>query len=283
MAEIDELLRIMARLRDPVQGCPWDREQDFASIAPYTIEEAYEVADAIQRGDLGELRDELGDLLLQVVFHARMAEEAGAFAFGDVVAAIRDKMLRRHPHVFSAAERAVAGDPGTGEGAEVGDAQAQTLAWEEHKRRERQARGGDDTSALAGISRGLPEWQRAVKLQKRAATLGFDWPGPAPVIAKLHEEIEEVRAEFDAVAAGEAGAQDRLEDELGDVLFVVANLTRHARVDFGAALRRANAKFERRFRRMEVLAAGEGVDLRSLPLEAQDAYWNRAKAEEKGG
>ncbi len=281
MADIRELLEVMARLRDPERGCPWDVKQDFSTIAPYTIEEAYEVADAIQRGDLADLRDELGDLLLQVVFHARMAEEAGHFAFGDVVQAIRDKMLRRHPHVFSAAERAVAGDPGTGEGADVADAQAQTVAWEEHKRREREARGEADTSVLAGISRGLPEWQRAVKLQKRAATLGFDWPGPAPVIAKLHEEIEEVRAEFDAVAAGEPGARDRLEDELGDVLFVVANLTRHGKVDFGAALRRANAKFERRFRRMEQLAQAEGVDLAALPLEAQDAYWNRAKAEEK--
>jgi ATP diphosphatase len=154
MADIRELLEIMARLRDPQGGCPWDLEQDFASIAPYTIEEAYEVADAIQRGDLGDLRDELGDLLLQVVFHARMAEEQGAFAFSDVVAAIRDKMLRRHPHVF--------GDE------VVADAEAQTVAWEELKRQERQARGGGDDSVLAGISRGLPEWQRAVKLQKRA-------------------------------------------------------------------------------------------------------------------
>lgn len=280
MADIAELLAIMARLRDPDGGCPWDLQQDFASIAPYTIEEAYEVADAIDRGDLPDLKDELGDLLLQVVFHARMAEEGGHFGFGDVVAAIRDKMLRRHPHVFTAQERAVAGDTRDGDMA-VESAEAQTVAWEEHKRRERAARGDTDTSVLAGISRGLPEWQRAVKLQKRAATLGFDWPGPAPVIAKLHEEIEEVRAEFDAVAAdpADAAARDRLEDELGDVLFVVANLTRHAKVDFGAALRRANAKFERRFRRMEQLAAAEGVELSSLPLEAQDAYWNRAKAE----
>ncbi|MDY0021235.1 nucleoside triphosphate pyrophosphohydrolase [Arenimonas caeni] len=280
MADIAELLAIMARLRDPEGGCPWDLQQDFASIAPYTIEEAYEVADAIDRGDLPDLKDELGDLLLQVVFHARMAEEGGYFGFGDVVAAIRDKMLRRHPHVFTAQERAVAGDTRDGDMA-VESAEAQTVAWEEHKRRERAARGDTDTSVLAGISRGLPEWQRAVKLQKRAATLGFDWPGPAPVIAKLHEEIEEVRAEFDAVAAdpADAAARDRLEDELGDVLFVVANLTRHAKVDFGAALRRANAKFERRFRRMEQLAAAEGVELSSLPLEAQDAYWNRAKAE----
>jgi len=285
MADIRELLAVMARLRDPDGGCPWDLQQDFASIVPYTIEEAYEVADAIQRGDMADLRDELGDLLLQVVFHSRMAEEGGHFAFPDVVEAIRDKMLRRHPHVFSADERAVAGDPGSGEGADVASPEAQTLAWEAHKRRERAARGEADASVLAGISRGLPEWQRAVKLQKRAATLGFDWPGPGPVIAKLQEEIDEVRAEFEAVAAdpADAAARDRLEDELGDVLFVVANLTRHARVDFGTALRRANAKFERRFRRMEQLAAAEGAALETLPLEAQDAYWNRAKAEEKAG
>ena len=171
--------------------------------------------------------------------------------------------------------------PGAAADASVEDAEAQTREWGAQKRREREAAGDADTSALAGISRGMPEWQRAVKLQTRAARVGFDWPGTEPVIAKLHEEIEEVRVEFDAVAAGEEGARDRLEDELGDVLFVVANLTRHGKVDFGAALRRANAKFERRFRRMEVLAAGEGVDLSALSLEDQDAYWNRAKAEEK--
>ena len=166
MAEIDELLAIMARLRDPERGCPWDVKQDFSTIAPYTIEEAYEVADAIQRGDMADLRDELGDLLLQVVFHARMAEEAGHFAFADVAAAINDKMVRRHPHVF-------------GDAASQADAEAQLANWEELKRREREASGTADTSVLAGIARGLPEWQRAVKLQKRAATLGFDWPGPA--------------------------------------------------------------------------------------------------------
>jgi ATP diphosphatase len=269
--ELARLLGIMAALRDPVSGCPWDVQQDFASIAPYTIEEAYEVADAIGRGDLGDLREELGDLLLQVVFHARMAEERGAFAFADVVAAINDKMLRRHPHVFA--------------GATVADAEAQTREWEEHKRREREAAGFEDSSALAGIARGLPEWQRAVKLQKRAARVGFDWPSHAPVIDKLHEEIDEVRVEFDALAAdpGDAAARDRLEDELGDLLFVAANLTRHAKVDFGSALRRANAKFERRFRTMERLAAADGTDLSALPLEAQDRYWDRAKAAEKGG
>ena len=273
-SHIDELLRIMARLRDPQGGCPWDVQQDFASIAPYTIEEAYEVADAIDRGDLAELKDELGDLLLQVVFHAQMAKESGHFDFDDVAASICDKMIRRHPHVFP--------DPITGALASVEDADAQTAAWEAQKKREREARD-DDRSALAGIARGLPEWQRATKLQKRAAMLGFDWPGPDPVIAKLHEEIEEVRVEFAALAAeGDSGAvRDRLEDEIGDVLFVCVNLARHAKVDFGAALRRANHKFERRFRRMEQLAAGEGVDLATQPLQAQDAYWDRAKAEEK--
>ena len=273
---IQRLLDIMARLRDPEGGCPWDLQQDFASIAPYTIEEAYEVADAIDRKDMAALRDELGDLLLQVVFHARMAEEQGAFAFADVAAAIGDKMTRRHPHVFG---------PAAGPGQATADrshADAVRASWEEIKRDERTRSGSDDASALAGIARGLPEWQRAMKLQARAARVGFDWPGPAPVIAKLHEEIEEVRAEFDAVAAEpeNAAAHDRLEDEIGDLLFVAANLARHARVDVGGALRRANAKFERRFRAMEALAAADGVELQALPLEAQDAYWDRAKAEE---
>ncbi|MBN8262095.1 MAG: nucleoside triphosphate pyrophosphohydrolase [Xanthomonadales bacterium] len=279
--DIAALLAIMAALRDPAAGCPWDLEQDFASIAPYTIEEAYEVADAVDRGDLGDLRDELGDLLLQVVFHARMAEEAGAFAFADVVAAICDKMVRRHPHVFDASGRPL----GAGaRDAAVADAEQQTRAWEALKRAERDAKGEADASALAGISRGLPEWQRAVKLQHKAAKVGFDWPGPAPVIAKLHEEIEEVRAEFAAVAAdpGDAAAQDRLEDEIGDLLFVCANLARHAKVDVGAALRRANLKFERRFRAMEALAAADG-GLAGQSLEAQDRYWVRAKAAEKDG
>ena len=266
---IDGLLRIMARLRDPVGGCPWDLQQTFATIAPYTVEEAYEVADAIDRNDLPALKDELGDLLLQVVFHARLAQEQGAFDFGDVVAAISDKMLRRHPHVFG--------------GEDIADAGAQTVAWDAHKRREREAAGDADTSALAGIARGLPEWQRALKLQSRAARVGFDWPGPAPVIEKLHEEIDEVRAEFAALEAapGDPDVHARLEDEIGDLLFVCANLARHARVDVGTALRRANLKFERRFRAMEALAAADGQALGALPLDAQDAYWNRAKAAER--
>ena len=266
---LQRLLAIMARLRDPQAGCPWDVEQTFATIAPYTIEEAYEVADAIDRGDLPALQDELGDLLLQVVFHARMAEEQGSFAFGDVVAAISDKMIRRHPHVFA--------------GESVEDAQAQTVAWEEQKRRERESLGHEDPSALAGIARGLPEWQRAVKLQKRAASVGFDWPDITPVIAKLHEEIEEVRVEFNAIAAdpSDSAARDRLEDEIGDLLFVAANIARHARVDVGTAMRRANLKFERRFRAMEALADSDGTALAALPLDAQDRYWNLAKAGEK--
>jgi nucleoside triphosphate diphosphatase len=262
MSGIERLLDIMRRLRDPIGGCPWDREQTFRTIAPYTIEEAYEVADAIDRADTDALRDELGDLLLQVVFHAQMAEEQGAFAFDDVVSSICDKMERRHPHVF--------GDE------IVTDTTAQAARWEQLKAQERAARGeDDDRSAIAGIARGLPEWKRAVKLQHAAAKVGFDWPGPEPVLDKLSEEIEELRAEF----ACNPRDAERLEDELGDVLFVAANLTRHAGADFGAALRRANAKFERRFRAMERFAAEDGVALSTLSLDAQDRYWDRAKRE----
>jgi len=266
---IERLLAIMARLRDREHGCPWDLEQDFATIAPYTIEEAYEVADAIDRGDLAALQDELGDLLLQVVFHAQMASEQGAFAFADVAAAISDKMVRRHPHVFADAR--------------ADDADAVLRSWHQIKRDECQAQGDADRSALAGVARGIPEWQRAVKLQERAARVGFDWPDPAPVIGKLHEEIDEVRAEFAAVAADpdDAAARARLQEEIGDVLFVCANLARHAKVDVGAALRHANLKFERRFRAMEALADADGAGLPGLPLAVQDRYWDRAKADEK--
>lgn len=260
---IDDLLAIMARLRDRERGCPWDIEQSFDTIAPYTIEEAYEVADAIDRKDMPDLRDELGDLLLQVVFHARMAQEAGHFAFADVVAAICDKMVRRHPHVF--------GD------ASFDSVAAQTAAWEAIKADERSAKGAADDSALAGISRGLPEWQRALKLQKKAARVGFDWPDVTPVLAKLSEEIEEVRAEF---AKGSDHA--RLTDEIGDVLFVCVNLARHAQVDFSQALRHANAKFERRFRAMEALAAHAGETLAGKSLAEQDALWDAAKMQERG-
>ena len=267
---IDRLLSIMARLRDPQAGCPWDLEQDFSTIAPYTIEEAYEVADAIDRNDLGGLKDELGDLLLQVVFHAQMAAEQGAFSFDDVVTAIADKMVRRHPHVFADARAA---------DARPADAQEQTATWEQIKRAERAAAGELDDSALAGISRGLPEWQRALKLQSRAARTGFDWPGPEPVIAKLHEEIEEVRAEFGRGAV-EAN-RERLQDEIGDLLFVAANLARHAQVDVGAALRHANHKFERRFRAMEALAQAAGTPLPTLSLQQQEACWDQVKRQER--
>jgi ATP diphosphatase len=260
---VDELIAIMARLRDPESGCPWDVRQSFETIAPYTIEEAYEVADAIDRRDWDDLRDELGDLLLQVVFHARLAEESGYFGFADVATAISEKMRRRHPHVFADTTYA--------------DLAEQTRAWDQLKAGERQARGEQDRSALAGIARGLPEWQRATKLQKRAANVGFDWPDHRPVLDKLAEEIEEVRAEFDTGADVE-----RLTDEIGDVLFVVANLARHAKVDFSRALRMANAKFERRFRQMEAMAEAEGGTLSDRSLEGQEALWVRVKLAEKG-
>lgn len=263
---IDRLLAIMARLRDPEQGCPWDLQQDFASIAPYTIEEAYEVADAIDRGDLHDLKGELGDLLLQVVFHARVAAERGVFDFDDVVAAIGDKLVRRHPHVFAQAR--------------AEDAEAVAASWEAIKQRERRDAGETDTSALAGIARGLPEWQRAAKLQARAARVGFDWTTAAPVLDKLEEEVAEVRAEL---AAGEEAAdRDRLEDEIGDVLFVCTRLARRLGVDTGAALRRANLKFERRFRAMEALAAARGTLLAQLSPDAQEALWRQAKRDEAG-
>lgn len=261
-AAVDELLAIMARLRRKPDGCPWDLEQNFATIAPYTIEEAYEVADAIERNDLAALKDELGDLLLQVVFHAQMAREQGAFDFGDVVAAINHKMIRRHPHVF--------GD------SKVDGADGTIKAWEALKQAEREASADTDRSALAGIARGLPEILRAQKLTRRAATVGFDWPEPAPVLDKLHEEIDEFRA---AVADGEP--QERLEDEFGDMLFVLVNLARHYRIDPQSALRRTNAKFERRFRAMEALAAERGLALKDLDLAAQDRLWDEVKLAER--
>jgi nucleoside triphosphate diphosphatase len=261
MQKIDDLLAIMARLRDPDNGCPWDVKQSFETIVPYTIEEAYEVADAVDRRNYPDLCDELGDLLLQVVFHARMAEEAGHFSFKDVVASICNKMISRHPHVF--------------EEAKADSAEEVLSNWEAIKRREREAGGDEDRSALAGIARGLPEWQRAIKLQKRAASIGFDWPDVNPVLDKLREEIDEVRAEFDSGCDPQ-----RLTDEIGDVLFVCANLARHARVDVSAALRHANAKFERRFRRMEAIAEADGAVLKEHTLDRQESLWNQVKVEE---
>jgi nucleoside triphosphate diphosphatase len=259
---LDRLLAIMARLRDPQSGCPWDREQNFATIAPYTIEEAYEVADAIARGDWAALKDELGDLLFQVVFHARMAEEAGLFAFDDVAAAIVDKMVRRHPHVFGAVQ--------------IASVAAQSEAWEEHKAAEREVRArqaGTPESVLDGVALALPALLRAAKIQRRAARIGFDWPEAHAVFAKISEEIDELKTALDRGA----DRQD-LEDETGDLLFAVANLARKLEIDPEAALRQATAKFERRFRRVEALAAerGTGTDLTAL-----EALWQEAKRDER--
>jgi ATP diphosphatase len=258
---IARLLEIMARLRDPEGGCPWDVSQSFATIAPYTIEEAYEVADAIERRDMAALKDELGDLLLQVVFHARMAEEDGRFDFDAVAGAISDKMVRRHPHVFGADK--------------VDSAAAQTINWEALKAAERaeKAADGKPHSALDGVARGLPGLTRAEKLQKRAARVGFDWPEAARVFAKIDEEIAEIKEEMNAVPDPE-----RLEDEVGDLLFVVVNLARHLGVDSEAALRRTNAKFERRFHQVE--AAFDG-DLEGVALDDMEAAWQAAKARER--
>jgi ATP diphosphatase len=249
---LPRLVAIMARLRDPERGCPWDVEQDFASIAPYTIEEAYEVADAIDRGDLDALRGELGDLLFQVVYHARMAEEAGAFGFADVVRAIADKMVRRHPHVFGDESRDKTADQ-------------QTLDWERMKAAER-----GPASALDGVAAGLPALTRAVKLQNRAARVGFDWPDATAVLDKIAEETAElVEARDDA---------ERAFEEYGDLLFVMANLARHLRIDPEAALRAANAKFTRRFHAIEAALATEGRTPAESSLAEMDALWNAAKA-----
>lgn len=259
---IEALLDIMAHLRDPDGGCPWDLEQNFASIAPYTIEEAYEVADAIERGDMGDLKDELGDLLLQVVFHAQMAKEEGRFDFPDVVRAICEKMTRRHPHVFGDEEQRSAG--------------AVKGRWEEIKAEEKAEKGKTPTSILDDVPLALPALARAIKLQNRAARVGFDWPDTTQVIDKLNEEMLELSAE---VAKG--GDPDRLEDEMGDLLFVYANLARHMKVDPEAALRRANAKFRRRFGRIEEKLAAAGKRPEESSLEEMDALWNEAKAEER--
>jgi ATP diphosphatase len=242
---IARLLAIMTRLRDPVTGCEWDSVQTFATIAPYTIEEAYEVADAIQRGDMADLKDELGDLLLQVVFHARMAEERDLFDFQDVTDAICDKMERRHPHLFGAAT----------EGGHH--------LWERIKAEERGAKA--DKSALAGVALALPALTRAEKIQKRAARVGFDWPDPAGARAKIDEELAEIEA---ATTAAERA------DELGDLLFATVNYARHLDIDPEAALRAATAKFERRFRKMEEISDNT---LNDMKLDALETLWQRAK------
>ncbi len=254
MNEMQKLLDVMARLRHPTEGCPWDVEQDFSTIAPHTVEEAYEVADAIERNDLGQLRDELGDLLFQVVFHARMAEEAGAFSFNDVVAGLNEKMIRRHPHVFADAS--------------VADAEAQTAAWEAQKAHERRTSGN---SVMADVPRSLPALKRADKIAKRAATVGFDWPDAATVRAKLDEEI----AELDEACA--SGDRDHIAWEIGDVLCAVANLGRHLGVDNETALQASNNRFISRFQHME---RNSRRHLSDYDLDALEALWQAAKAAE---
>ena len=266
MTRVRELLAIMARLR-AADGCPWDREQTFASIAPYTIEEAYEVADAIDRGDLRHLKDELGDLLFQVVFHAQIASEAHHFDFEAVAGAICDKLLRRHPHVFGASGPMTAAE--------------QSVSWEEIKAAERGAQGGAAASHLDGVPRALPALMRAFKLSKRAARVGFDWEHAGQTADKVAEELEEVRdaasKHASANGAQEPGAASAIFEEVGDLLFAAANLARKLDVDAEAALRSANAKFERRFRGMESLAAQRGEVFADLNLDAQERLWLEVK------
>jgi MazG family protein len=268
---IGDLLRVMARLRDPESGCPWDREQNFESIAPYTIEEAYEVADAIALNDLEALKHELGDLLLQVVYHARMAEEDKRFAFGDVVDAITAKMIRRHPHVF--------------EDAGLRDTFLASGTWERIKAEEKAERGlrdGGVGSVLDDVPVALPALSRAVKLQSRAARVGFDWPSLTPVLAKIEEEIAELKCAI-AEVKREAGtaASKNVTEEFGDLLFVMANVARHLGVDPEASLRDANAKFVRRFRSIEAALRAEGRRPEDSTLEEMDQLWDEAKAAER--
>jgi ATP diphosphatase len=262
--DISRLIEIMAALRDPKAGCPWDQRQTFATIAPYTIEEAYEVADAIERGDLAHLKDELGDLLLQVVYHARMAEEQNDFAFGDVVEAVTTKMIRRHPHVFGTEEERAAG--------------AAPGFWDKVKAAERGDQAND--GVLADVPVGLPALTRAIKLQNKAAKVGFDWPSLAPVFAKLEEEIGELHAAIDA-ASGKPVGDAAIEEEFGDLLFVVANVARHLKIDPETALRRANEKFTRRFRFIEQQLAARGSSPAQSDLAEMDALWDEAKTREK--
>lgn len=263
--EFVRLLDIMARLRNPDGGCPWDLEQDFHTIAPYTIEEAYEVADAIERSDMRDLREELGDLLFQVAFHSQMASEEGTFDAADVATAINEKMIRRHPHVFDTADNRTSED--------------QVVAWEVVKAQERasKAKAEKSHSALDGVALSLPALLRAEKLQKRAARTGFDWTEPEHIFDKLEEETEEVK---EAIASGDAAA---IMDEIGDLLFVAANLARRLNIDPEVALRQANAKFERRFRAMEAMATENGQDFSELDIEAQENLWQAVKKTESPG
>ena len=259
--DITRLLEIMAALRTPGTGCPWDLEQNFATIAPYTLEEAYEVADAIARSDLSDLREELGDLLLQVVFHARMAEEQGAFDFGDVVQAITEKLVRRHPHVFGD-QRGL-------------DARAVEGLWQRIKTEEKAAKGTRDTGALAGVPIGLPALTRALKLQQKAGKVGFDWNDPLAVLAKIREEADEIEADI------KAGKPDAAAAEVGDLLFAVVNLARHLDADPEATLRAANEKFLRRFASIESALAARGKTPEQSTLAEMDALWDAAKHAEK--
>jgi len=264
---LEALLTVMARLRAPDGGCPWDLEQDFASIAPYTIEEAYEVEDAIRRGDPAALLDELGDLLFQVVYHARMAEERGWFGFAEVAAAITAKMIRRHPHVFGADKARTT--------------EEQTIAWEAQKQAEREQAvrvGRAETGALAGVAPGLPALARAAKLTRRAARVGFDWPDAAAVLDKLEEEAEELRAELSTAA--QAPDRGRLADEVGDLLFVLANLARKLELDPEECLRGANAKFTRRFGFVEQAMAEQGKAPADATLAEMETAWQAAKRAE---
>src|SRR6201988_2448301 len=268
--DISRLLEIMATLRTPGTGCPWDLEQNFATIAPYTIEEAYEVADAISRGDLDDLKDELGDLLLQVVYHARMAEEKKAFSFGDVVEAITKKMIRRHPHVF-------ADKDGNIQAAGVKSAWERIKAEEKAKRAARrpQHQAHEHSSLLSSVKAGLPALTRALELQRKASTVGFDWNDPRAVLAKIREEADEIEAALDS------GDESQIAEETGDLLFAVVNLARHAKADPEMTLRATNAKFERRFAYIERTLAAQGRTLGEATLDEMDELWNEAKGREK--
>ncbi|MEM9572858.1 MAG: nucleoside triphosphate pyrophosphohydrolase [Pseudomonadota bacterium] len=259
--DFNDLLEIMKRLRTPVTGCAWDLEQSFETIAPYTIEEAYEVADAINRGDMSDLSDELGDLLLQVVFHAQIASDESHFSIDDVTQAICDKMLRRHPHIFGADAQRTSNE--------------QVSAWEDIKASERAKKEQSDASALSGIATALPALMRSEKLQKRAARTGFDWTEPKDIFAKLEEEMAEVREAIDEQD------QNHIEEEIGDFIFVAVNLARRLNVDPEVALRKANTKFERRFRAMEQLAEGGEIGFTKLNLEEQEALWQSVKKTER--
>jgi len=258
MSEIDQLLKIMAALRDPQTGCPWDIEQDFASIAPYTIEEAYEVADAIDRDNMVDLREELGDLLLQVVFHSQMASEADLFDFNDVAATISDKLVRRHPHVFA--------------GEAAGSAEEQHFAWEEHKSAERAARGESGKGLLTNITANLPALTLATKTSKKAASVGFDWGHPGQVLEKVHEELDEL------VEAEAGGDKQHIEEELGDLLLAVTNLARHLDVNPETALRKSNQKFTSRFNKLEQSLKANNEDWTDLSLAELEARWQHNKS-----